>query len=115
MIRLILLLGLIVLINTFENNSHHPIKMIMNKYIDSSPAKVFKVWHFLHNRQYDINSEEGLQRYENFRKNLEIVKNHNLRLNNKYSIGLNNFADMTLHEFKTKYLNKNALIFKSVI
>jgi C1A family cysteine protease len=92
---------------------HHPTKAIMREHMDSSPSEAFKVWHYIHKKEYSIDSIEGLSRFENFKKNLEIVKSHIADGSKNYSIGLNNFADMTIAEFKQKYLTGNNLLFQS--
>jgi C1A family cysteine protease len=104
----------IILVNS--QKSMHPINMILNNHMDSSPAELFKIWHFLNGREYYILSLEGLKRYENFKKNLEIVKSHNSnrKSSNTYTLGLNNFADMALEEFHEQYLKGNQKIFRNI-
>jgi len=89
----------------------HPIKHILRSKMDSTPEEAFKVWHYLHKRQYKIDSEEGKLRFENFKNNFHIIKNHNSKTENSYSLGLNNFADMTLGEFHKKFLFNNKIFF----
>jgi len=115
-LRLIFFVLCVLLILEKSQKSKHPINLILDHHMDSSPVDLFKVWHFLHQREYDILSLEGLKRYENFKKNLEIIRNHNKNRNgkNSYSLGINNFADMALEEFHDKYLKGNQMIFKSV-
>jgi hypothetical protein len=36
---------------------------ILNKYMDKSPKELFKVYHMLFKKEYELNSETGLQRY----------------------------------------------------
>lgn len=80
--------------------------------MDSPAEEAFKVWHFLHKRDYKINSEEGKTRFQNFKKNFEIIKNHNSKTEKKsYSLGLNNFADLTVGEFHKKFLFNNKVFF----
>jgi KDEL-tailed cysteine endopeptidase len=92
---------------------HHPTKAIMREHIDSPPSEAFKVWRYIHKKEYSIDSKEGIMRFENFKKNLEIVKSHNAEGSKNYSIGLNNFADLTIGEFKQKYLTGNNVLFQS--
>ncbi len=81
--------------------------------MDKHPSEVYKVWHFVHKKEYDIDSEEGLKRYENFRKNHELVLKHNSDPTKSYKLGLNHFADHTVHEFREKLLAGNVEAFKS--
>jgi xylem cysteine proteinase len=92
----------------------HPVKQIMRYHMDSSPVEAFKIWHYLHNREYKFDSMEGLKRYEIFIKNFNIVKEHNIKLEKNYSLGLNNFADMTVEEFKDKYLVTNGRLYSQI-
>lgn len=51
--------------------------------------------------------EEKL-RYQVFKSNLETIKEHNARYEKgeeSYTLGINQFADLTSEEFKEKYLN----------
>lgn len=112
-----LLKAIIILISTtiiFAELHHgpaHPIKQILKSQLNSSVEEAFKVWHFLHKRNYKINSEEGKLRFENFKKNFDIIKKHNSKIANSYSLGLNNFADLTVGEFHKKYLFNNKVFF----
>lgn len=96
------------------SGSLHPVKQIMRYHMDSSPVEAFKIWHYLHNRQYKFDSIEGLKRYEIFKNNFNIVKKHNTKSDKNYSLGLNNFADMTTQEFKEKYLLTNGKLFSQI-
>lgn len=54
-------------------------------------------------KKYDMAS--FFQRYNIFRNNVEMIRAHNHGLKNEsYSLGLNEFADMTHAEFKTQFL-----------
>jgi len=93
----------------------HPIKLILKSKMDSSVEEAFKTWHYLHKRDYGLNSEEGKIRFENFKKNFNIINKHNIKEVKSYSLGLNNFADMTLGEFHEKYLFNNKIFFHNNI
>lgn len=64
----------------------------------------FKAFHFLFQRPYDLNSEEGLNRYRIFKSNLRFISETNSK-NLGYTLGINQFADLTLQEYKNTYLN----------
>lgn len=106
------------IINSQIQKSVPTIKMVLNRHMsmNSPPAELFRVWHQLYNKEYDILSLEGLKRFKNFKKNLQLIKDHNNSPNtkNSYTLGLNNFADMALEEFHDKFLKGNQLIFKNV-
>ncbi len=76
---------------------------IMNNFEGKPTKELFKVFHFLHNKEYDINSQEGIKRYGIFKSNLNLIKETNAK-NLSYKLGVNEFADMTVEEFKQKYL-----------
>lgn len=109
-----LLMSLICLIKSEDcDGKTHPKTMIMNAHLASTPAEAFKVWHYLHKRTYSIMSEEGLKKYHNFKQNYDIVKCHYESGQKSYDLSLNNFADMSLEEFKENYLKGNAKMYKT--
>jgi C1A family cysteine protease len=89
------------------------IKLIMDTMIQktSDPKEVFKIWHFIHEKQYSIESAEGQEKEAIFIKNYHKVKSHNNEVGKSYTLGLNHFADLTLEEFHEKYLKPNSQVF----
>lgn len=77
--------------------------------LEGKPTKeMFKSWHAIFNRAYDINSETGLQRYKIFKANLKFIKSVNDK-NLGYTLGLTPFTDMTQEEFeKTMFVSNEA-------
>ncbi len=74
------------------------------KNFEEKPAnELFKVFHFLYNKKYDINSQEGIKRYGIFKSNIKFIKETNAK-NLSYKLGVNKFADMTVKEFEQNYL-----------
>uniref|UniRef100_A0AAY5EVL1 Cathepsin H n=1 Tax=Electrophorus electricus TaxID=8005 RepID=A0AAY5EVL1_ELEEL len=61
----------------------------------------FKTWMSAHNKQYGL--DEYYQRLQNFIENKRRIDHHNAG-NHKFTMGLNQFADMTFAEFKKQYL-----------
>ncbi len=108
---LIILIITSVISSELHHGPAHPIKQILKSQLDSTAEEAFKVWLFLHKRDYNVNSEEGKTRFENFKKNFHIIKKHNSKTQNSYSLGLNNFADLTVGEFHKKYLFSNKVFF----
>jgi len=76
------------------------IKNILSSFMDGSPKELFKTWHFLFERSYTLDTQEAKDRYANFKKNLLYIKTHNAQ-DSPYKLGLNQFSDMTLEEYKT--------------
>jgi len=51
--------------------------------------------------------DEFSPRFEQFKKNMEVIRLHNTQANSSYSMGLNEFADLSFDEFKAKYFGYN--------
>lgn len=102
----------ILLTQTYCSNIHSD---ILENYHNKPTKDVFKAWHYANQKPYDYNSEEGLNRYRVFKKNLEFIKKTNAE-NEDFKLGLGPFTDMTFEEFKLgaskpddtdDYLNKH--------
>jgi C1A family cysteine protease len=81
---------------------HHA---ILAKFMDGPKKELFKVYHQIFNKEYDINTEEGLQKYKAFKDNVRYIKEQNSK-GQSFELGINQFADMTNEEYK-KTLNLN--------
>ncbi len=91
--------------NAPEDPTKEAVNMIL-KTLENSPAnELFKAFHFIFKKNYDINTGEGVRRYRIFKNNLKIIKEGNEKLaegSRKY--GINFYTDMTFEEyFKTKF------------
>ena len=80
----------------------------INNIIETFVAKgnikdVFKVWHTLYRPSYEINTEEGINKYKVFKANLKAIEEHNSK-NLSWQAGINNYSDMTTSELE-KYFN----------
>jgi xylem cysteine proteinase len=65
---------------------------------------LFQSWMQKHDKSYESESETN-QRFAIFKDNLRHIHSHNVQdPTPSYSLGLNNFADLTHEEFKTGYL-----------
>jgi cathepsin L len=119
LISLILLVKLFLInsqkvYNQYTNGKHiHPHRLILQHQLTKEPNEAFINWHYLHKRDYHVESDEGKLRFQNFRKNFELIKAHNAN-NYSFKLGLNHFADFTLEEFHEKFLHKNSLNFKKM-
>ncbi|CAH9089641.1 unnamed protein product [Cuscuta epithymum] len=68
----------------------------------------FEQWMILHERSYRDEVEKA-ERFEIFKKNKAYVDSFNLQAaekNHTYTLGINQFSDMTDHEFSIKYLSR---------
>lgn len=71
----------------------------MDKFIE-----LFESWISKHGKIYH-NMEEKLHRFEIFRDNVKHIDERNKKLDvDSYWLGLNEFADLSHEEFKSKYL-----------
>ncbi len=114
--------GLLILVAIVISQQYEfkPLKIGSNKAPDSWIKKVnaqtllkpflnrdikilFKAWHFVFHKQYDYNTEDGIRKYRNFKKNLKKINEHN-KSKSSFKKGLNNLTDMTNEEVK-KYFN----------
>jgi C1A family cysteine protease len=73
--------------------------------MDGSPKELFKAWHLLFNKEYTLDAEEAKQRFRNFKVRLAEIREHNAK-NLPYTLGLNQFSDLTYTEFEAMYLTE---------
>lgn len=64
--------------------------------------ELFESWMAKHGKIYET-IEEKLRRFDIFKDNLKHIDERNKAVSN-YWLGLNEFADLTHHEFKSMYL-----------
>jgi C1A family cysteine protease len=76
---------------------------IMESFKNSPPKDLFKVFHYVFEKKYELNSEEGVRRYRIFKENLKKIEEVNSQ-DLPYKFGVNQFADLTNEEFRTFYL-----------
>lgn len=84
--------------------------LILEKFIDQ-PKNLFKAYYSLYNKdsEYDINSDIGLNKYKVFKANVKYILEQNKK-NGNTALGINQFTDLTLEEFRDKYLMKTDII-----
>jgi KDEL-tailed cysteine endopeptidase len=93
------LLALIAL-GSVVSQSEHVIYSILDNFIEGPPKMLFKVWHLLHKKSYSLDTTEAINRYRIFKENLAEIKAHNAQPGNTYTLGLNQYSDLTKEEFK---------------
>ena len=71
-------------------------------------GNLFQKWADSHNKSYN-NPQERQFRFKIFVDSYNKVQHHKT-LNKSYSIGLNQFSDMTQEEFEAKHLSKRKLM-----
>jgi len=102
--RYILIVVLIALIsNAFTSKSF--VNEVLDKMSNKPQKEIFQAFHSLHEKTYKLNSEEGLNRYRIFKKNVAWIKEENAKLG-KVVYGITQFSDLTHEEFVEKHLMK---------
>lgn len=95
---------LALLVSLTLSNQIHPLHDEVMQFISTQPTKTqFKLWHYVFNKPYDLNSEEGLSKYKTFKKNLQYIKSENEK-NQGFTLGLGPFTDLSFEEFSKTYL-----------
>lgn len=90
--------------NILSENIHHK---ILNHIEKKSSKEQFKLWHYIFNKPYELNSHIALSRYKIFKNNLKIINSHNSQSNNEYVLGIGPYTDLEWEEFNQIYLNNN--------
>jgi C1A family cysteine protease len=89
----------------------------INYFLDRMKEKphkeIFKSFHYLFEKQYKLNSDDGLKRYRIFKKNLRWIEEENKKLGEQV-YGITQFADMIHEEYVEKTLMKPEIIKKYV-
>lgn len=103
---LILCLTIASSLNTLDCKLHHGAKYLLNNLLDMHHKDAFKIWHFIHSKDYDLNSEYAMERYQIFKENIQRIKERNKELTT-YKLGAGPHADLTNEEYKLKFLPKS--------
>jgi len=88
-----------VIVNSIDKSK--TIDNILEQFKYKEDKEIFKVWHFLFEKKYDINTEEAITRFKAFKENLKYIKQVNAQ-NLSYKLGLNQFSDKTATEFEAE-------------
>lgn len=72
----------------------------------SSPLEIFDMWMKAFGKEYEKEDEKA-KRYKIFMENAEMVKSNNQDPSSTFVMALNQFADMTLEEFRSFSLGLN--------
>lgn len=94
----------ILSINFYATVCNETVKsLIMNSMTKASRKDKFKAFHYLYERPYELNSEEGLIRFRVFKQNLKFIEDSNGK-NLGFTLEINQFTDLTKEEFRNGYL-----------
>jgi C1A family cysteine protease len=91
-----------------SSGEHVMTNKILENFMEGSPKELFKVWHFLHEKTYTLDTQEARERFAAFKANLKLIKEHNAQ-NSDYKLGLNEFSDMSNTEFTAKMCTKKVV------
>jgi hypothetical protein len=106
LISWILLTQVLFISLAYSNPTQSNIDSILEEMLVDKPTKeIFKTYHKLYNKEYGINTEEAIQRYRAFKKNLAEIREVNSK-NLSYKFGFGPFTDISKEEFKQKVLSK---------
>jgi len=99
----------IMIISIFQSeiieNANNDIRdTIMVSFKDKPKKELFKIFHFLFQKKYNLDSEEGINKYKIFKNNLKFIENQN-KIQKSYQLGITEFTDLTANEFREAYLN----------
>ena len=104
---IIILLSIFAILSSLAviESNQRLLNQALNEFISQtqSAKDQFKIWHYIHEKPYNLNSLFALERYKVFKSNLKMFEDHNNK-NLGYYYGLNSFTDLTVEEFKAAYL-----------
>lgn len=98
--RIAILLISLLLSTLIQSRPMH--KEVMDHIMSKPLKEQFKLWHYIFSKPYDINTEEGLTRYRNYKSNLKYIQERN-NMNLGYTLGIGFFNDMKLEEMISNY------------
>ena len=80
------------------------------KNVENSPKKEqFRIYHFLFNKKYSLNSEEAIRRYQIFKNNLNLIKEQNSK-SSYVKYGINRFFDQSVDEYLGKHSTEEEML-----
>jgi len=91
------------------NTNREVMNLILKNAESSSKKEQFKIYHFLFNKQYPLNSEEAIRRYQIFKNNLNLIKEQNSK-SSYVKYGINRFFDQTVDEYLGKQTTEEEIL-----
>ena len=73
-------------------------RSILDSYMNQPEKELFKVYHYIFEKQYSLNTQEAVRRYKLFKNAVNFIKEHNAK-KLSWTVALNQFADMTEEEY----------------
>lgn len=87
---------------------------LLAPFMNGPTKELFKAYHEVFGKEYDLNTEEGLRRYRIFKDNLNYIRQENAK-GHEYKLGITPFADMTNEEYRQKVLRPEAEFMQDII
>jgi C1A family cysteine protease len=87
----------------YEIGKTHPMTLVMDSLlVKEDKMEAFRLWHHLHEKEseYKIDSEQGRLRFEEFKKNIEKVKEHNANPDKTHEETLTQWSDMSMEQYR---------------
>merc|ERR1712032_1312224 len=97
------IITLVLIASIFTANSF--VNQILDDMSNRPQKEIFTAFHNLHKKTYNLNSQEGVNRYRIFKENIAWIRAENAKLG-KVIYGITQFSDMTHEEFVEKHLLK---------
>lgn len=100
-----ILLTVLAVATNVSSKNVEMINHILDAFSEGKTKDLFKVYHHLYEKKYDLNTQEGLKRYKIFKDTLKYIKQVNSE-QDSYQLGITQFTDLTNEEYREKYLLK---------
>lgn len=81
------------------------VRMIFEKMADKPLDELFEIYHFLYQKTYELDSEEGIERFQIWKENVKNINEENTK-EHSYKLGLGPYTDLKTDEFTEKYMDK---------
>ena len=99
-IILAITLALFASVFTSQINDHLDAMKIRGE----STKEIFKAYHHLHEKEYQLNSQEGLKRYRTFKENVKWIEQENAKRGEEI-YGITQFSDLTEEEYNATLMS----------
>jgi hypothetical protein len=103
-----------ILITFIEIISSESIQdIILEPFMSGPPKTLFRAYHEVYRKQYDLDSVEGVRRYKIFKENMKYIQEENSK-GHSYTLGITPFTDMTNEEYREQILRPEEEVLKEI-
>ena len=103
--NLLLVCLLILSVSIYCESQKTGQQILYDSLLNMKTKEAFKMWHYLEDKKYLLNTELGLSKYRVFKDNVKYIKQRNAELVD-YQLGIGPFTDLTFEEYKAILLNE---------